>query len=536
MNRSLLIATCDFMILSIIAIANFSNTSEGTEKESAVVSISEELEQSLETSLKEVSQTSKELKDNLQKKEQDLIESKNREQALANAKKALEEKLKSEASKLSQKEKQLSKKEISLAESKRRENEKIALLEKEKLKAAEQNKKLSSLDNDLKNKNQKIAAQLKQLALAKGKSDVLAQLHQSLNKQILSEQLRLKNKDLELQTSAEESKKRNAEQLKQLNEISKLKLQMQKLKSNNQQQQNSSEFLKKELVALRKQKIETETLLKKLDRVNENVGLNNQNITKSVQNIIKHSNTQLENKMGENNKNLFVKIDKTISENQPKSMHSVFDQYREKKVILKINAIEKGLFGQKKIDKEIPGVVFSNNKKNYVLIYAKSTPLMWNHFLDKYHSLSMHIKGTKKTITHLHTFKLDPRLIVAEMGTTTEGSFKVSTQVHKYNNAVLVNPKSNQYAQFPLQLSNKNSRIINLPSSVSTRLFGKISPTGGLYVFSLNGDLIGMTTSQGKCVTLHKFIIEESFPLDDLQSKSSQRLFQKWEDRIKSLN
>ncbi len=536
MNRSLLIATCDFMILSIIGIANFSDTPGDSKEESPIVSISEELEQSLETSLKEASQNSKELKDHLNKKEQDLIESKKREQALANAKKALENKLKNEAAKLSQKEKQLSDKEKSLATSKKREKEKLALLEKEKQKVNEQNRKLINLDSDLKNKNREIDAQLKQLALAKEKSNALSQLHQSLNKQIKAEQLRLKNKDLELQSSTEESKQRQAEQLKQLNEIAKLKLQMQKLKSNNQQQNSSSEFLKQELIALRKQKVETEILLKKLDRVNESVGLNNKNITQSMQNIIKQSSTELENKIGENNKNLIVKIDKTISKNQPKSMHSVFEQYRDRKVILTINAIEKGIFGQKKINKEIPGVVFSTKDKDYALIFAKNSPLMWNHFLDKYHSLSIHIKGTKNSITHLHTFKDDPRVILAELNSTTERSFKVSKQVYKYNNAVLVNPKNSQYGQFPLQLTGKNSRIISLPSSVSTRLFGKLSPTGGLYVFSLNGDIIGMTTSQGKCLALHDFKLEESFPLNKLNTKVSQRQFQKWEERIKSLN
>jgi myosin heavy subunit len=518
------------MILSIIAIANFSGDDGDLGQQESVISISEELEQSMEQSLAEQNKSAKALKDDIHKKERDLIESKKREQALIESKKALEEQLQSKSDEVNKHINTLSDKEKKLAEAKKRELEKQKQIEKEEKRVAAQNQKISNLNKDLDRKKREIDAKLKEITLANEKAQALKDLKNTLNKQISEEKNRMKNKDSQLEKTIGESKKYREQTQQQLEEIANLKVQLQKMKSHNEKQVLSNENTQKQLLSLRAEKIQTQELLKKI----ETVGLNNQQIEKSVREIIKQSNNKIETKIGESKNDLIVKIDKAINENQPQSIHQIYTEYQNNKVTLLFEAKEKGIFGTKNIKKETDSIIFSYLKKDYALLHFKNSPLNW-HALDKFSSFSISIKGSSQAITQLHALKSDPRIILAECASKHSSSYKRNEQITKFNNAALINPKNNSYGEFPIQLKKKGNTIL-IPSSISTRLFGKLSPSAGSFVFSLNGELIGLTVQQGKCVSLNSIHFSESFAVKDLNNKSSVEKVNRWQNRINELN
>src|SRR5690606_4924829 len=89
--------------------------------------------------------------------------------------------------------------------------------------------------------------------------------------------------------------------------------------------------------------------------------------------------------------------------------------------------------------------------------------------------------------------------------------YRASPAPFKFQDAVLVGTTENYYGECRFEIDVSTPGYVKLDRSVVKGIFGKFNPSRGDFVFSKNGDLLGIMANSTYCLMLDNFPAAATF-------------------------
>ncbi len=96
----------------------------------------------------------------------------------------------------------------------------------------------------------------------------------------------------------------------------------------------------------------------------------------------------------------------------------------------------------------------------------------------------------------------------------------------RFQEVVVVQAVGDRYAEASVKLDPSAPGYLRVPTSVTNRIFGSFSPSRGDLVFSKNGDLIGFMVSNGRAVILRSTALAARMPIGNAFSPGTATLLE----------
>ena len=474
MNRSVLLVICDFLLLSILALAKF-DTSQTEEPEEMVQqkeqseAMEEDLIEVLRLSLTAEQAEREELLQQLQTKEQkintqeDLLSSK--DEKLTETMYSLEAlkesqiKLKQEQEALTQVQKQLKKdKALALADKQR--------ILKEKQHFLEENEELNA-------QNQKTIERLSEVE--KQRLEMVEQVGE-LKQQTASSAARLKflQEELREQQAAVAEYATTQERLEHEKRL--VELEKQALATKLEVAATETKVIKQQLLVARAD----------VEASRQNVEQMQQHATQLAAGVstLAESTDQ---------------IREEVKQLQPQSLNSIFDRFKKNRIWLEFTATREGLLGERDKQYTVRTILVTDGINAYAIMHTADTPFSKSGLSVV--AGSLHLGGRAYRIAEVAFLSVDPRIVVTSVPLELAESagvvpFSLALEPLRFPETVLIDSQESYFGESKFKLLSDSDRYMRMPSTVISRLFGEFSPKRSDLVFAKTGEFMGMMVNK----------------------------------------
>ena len=506
MSRSLLLVVCDFLLLSILALARFDVPEDATIAEDGQKIVSNAVIERISDGenyddvVAELEATNQTLLENLSDDKNDLLEQKLKlEDQIAQRKKELEEKENQIASRdalIADKQKEIQRSQEEARELQRKREE----IEKKREDLLKTNA-ASQKELELLSKN---------LAEAKKKSEQLAELKAKTEKEAAAFRVELA-KSLEKAKAEEkaaaeakaqlEDEKRRSDAL--VASTSKID---EKIDSLNQGLQGVGKDLKVvgEGLAGVGDKITSVTedvnsVKKDMSRVGEEMA----GVKKTVDGVgtqVESIKKDVEDSVAEQEKNF-----KKLTDVQAKSVNEIFTRYEQNKINLQLNFTHNSGFltGVREESFLMDSIIMVDGSFAYCLVHTRNSPFRLEPSTRKLIKVSGKVSSSKlKDDIQVKevAFMDDPRILIVPLYINpidlTKSSeiqvFKAPENPYLFSEAVVIDSKTGRFCQTDFVRDERDSRYIKVKHTSFAFITGEFDPGKGDLVFSQKGELLGI--------------------------------------------
>jgi len=499
MNRSLLLVVCDFLLLSILALARFDVPADATIAKDGQKIVSNAVIERISDGenyddvVAELEATNETLLENLSSDKDDLLEQKLK----------LEDQIAQRQKELEDKENQIASRDAVIADNQEEIKKSQAEAQELERKREEIEKKREALLQTNAASKKELELLSKNLADAKKKSDQLAELKAKTEKEAETFRVELA-KSIE-KVKAEE--KATAEAQAQLKDekrrgdalVASTAKFDEKIDSINAGLKGVGEDLKVVGQGLAGVGDKITNVTNDVNSVKQDVSRVGQEI-EGVGSKVENIKKEVEVSVAQQKENF-----KKLTDVQTKSLNEIFTRYDENKIKLKLTFTHKGGFmgATKKDTFEMDTIIMVDGSFAYSLVHARSSPFRLEPSVRKLTEVSGQINSPKLNnaieIKEV-AFMDDPRILIVplyinpkELEKTSEIEvFNAPQNPYLFSEAVVVNAKSGRFGQTDFIRDERDSRYIKVSHTNFAFITGKFDPGKGDLVFSQKGELLGI--------------------------------------------
>lgn len=488
MNRSVLLVICDFLLLSLLALAKFDEPP--VEEPEAIVApeqqqeaVEEDLIDVLRLSLEAEQAESNELERQLALKEKEIEE---RSDLLLNKDEKLEAAIQSltlledEQAQLLQEQQMLTQARMQLEQDKA-----LALADKERILQDKerilQEKQRMEARNDELNARTQIA--LERLNEVEQQRLAMVEEVGELKAQSASSTARLKFLQEELQEKEATVTEFASQQERLEHEKRVAEMEKQTLATQLEVASTETKVVKEQLVTARADVEATRASAKQLQEHATQLAAGVQTLAASTQ-----------------------QIREEVRQLQPLSINRIFKQFRDNRVQFEFSANHKGLLGSRDKQYAIPTVLVSDGAYAYAIVHIEDTPLQRGNLNTVTGVLRLGESAFR--VAQVGFLNADPRMVVAALpldeaeraGVTP---FAIALEPLRFPNAVIIDSQEDYFGEGGFKLLPDSDRYLRLPSTLFSRLFGEFSPKRSDLIFAKTGEFMGMmvTRKNGVLIT-----------------------------------
>ena len=499
MNRSLLLVVCDFLLLSILALARFDVPADATIAKDGQKIVSNAVIERISDGenyddvVAELEATNETLLENLSSDKDDLLEQKLK----------LEDQIAQRQKELEDKENQIASRDAVIADNQEEIKKSQAEAQELERKREEIEKKREALLQTNAASKKELELLSKNLADAKKKSDQLAELKAKTEKEAETFRVELA-KSIE-KVKAEE--KATAEAQAQLKDekrrgdalVASTAKFDEKIDSINAGLKGVGEDLKVVGQGLAGVGDKITNVTNDVNSVKQDVSRVGQEI-EGVGSKVENIKKEVEVSVAQQKENF-----KKLTDVQTKSLNEIFTRYDENRIKLKLTFTHKGGFmgATKKDTFEMDTIIMVDGSFAYSLVHARSSPFRLEPSVRKLTEVSGQISSPKlKNAIEVKevAFMDDPRILIVplyinpkELEKTSEIEvFNAPQNPYLFSEAVVVNAKSGRFGQTDFIRDERDSRYIKVSHTNFAFITGKFDPGKGDLVFSQKGELLGI--------------------------------------------
>lgn len=207
-----------------------------------------------------------------------------------------------------------------------------------------------------------------------------------------------------------------------------------------------------------------------------------------------------------------TELTQEIRENRPLAPNAIFQDFLTNRVQVDFSASRSGLFSESTRRKATQTILVSDGKNIFAVCHVEDTPLkLWNPGTDWEKLSGVLIRNFDLIPVHSLSFHAeDPRVVfmpvsAAEAQKLGGKIYRPSATPFKFQDAVLVGATENYYGECRFEIDATTPGYVKLDRNVLKGLFGKFNPSRGDFVFSKNGDLLGIMANSTYCLMLNNF-------------------------------
>ena len=524
MNRSLLLVVCDFLLLSILALARFDVPKDaewvkGDKKlvdKEVVARISDG--ESYDDVVAELEATNETLLENLSSDKDDLVKQKE----------DLEEQIAQRRRELAEKEEQIASRDATIAQNEA--DIQTAKEESEKLEAQRreiEKKREELLQNNAASKKE-LELLAKNLADAKKRSDELAALKEQKERETESMKVQLaatqEKAKAEEQRAAEakalllEEKKRSDALVASTTKID------EKIDNLNQGLQGVGQDLKQVGEGLAGVGDKIASVTDEVSSVRQDVTSVREDVTKVGQEVqgVRETVSDVSEEVagvGSRVETIQQEVAETaaeqqenfrkLSERQTKSVNEIYSKYQDNKIKLSFSFSYLGGFlgSEKKENFSMDSIIMVDGSFAYTLVHAKESPFRLHPQTRKLISVSGEITSPKlKAPIQVKeiAFMDDPRILIVPLYVNPVDLRKSSTielfqspgNPYLFSEAVVVDAKEQRFGQTDFVRDERDARYIKVRHTRFAFVTGAFDPGKGDLVFSQKGEVLGIMVNR----------------------------------------
>lgn len=489
MNKTLMLVICDFLLLSMLALARFDPPEEKPEvtlnatassatAEAELIELLEESLQSELTSRENLTGDLTETREDLQAKARALEE---REAALEATRKDLKQKS-AEAKQLAATKAQIKAEKQQLAE--------------EKARVEEERTQLAHRFDDTRTELEKANSERVELATTLGQvkeeSSVTKERLAQTEEALIAREIALAEREAALK-AAEEEKDRLAQESEQLNrKLEVAKAERRLLEQNLAQEQQEKQQLQ----------AEKEAAFARAERLGERVSELGEGVTQIGEGV---STIQAASE----------KIQEEIEASRPQTMSEIFTRFQSNRATIQFTSMERNAFGiLKQRNYESKSILISDTDgRIHLVTHTNNTPFAFSKNPNNLSAISLKVSlaGRSLTINQVGFLGTDPRLLFIPLPkrvVTSEGleTFPLALQPERWEEAVLVKNDESNFGSAGFRRLTSSDRFLKIDRPALGELFAEFASSRGDLAFTKNGQFIGALTDTNHAVVINAFL------------------------------
>jgi len=482
MNKTLMLVICDFLLLSMLALARFDPpeeapkptldaTASSATAEAELISLLEESLESELSSRENLNQDLVDTREDLQEKARLLAE---REAALEVTQQNLTQKS-DEAAALAESKMAIEVQQQQLTAEK-------AQIEAEREKLATRFENTRTQLEDANNERVQLASTLGQL---KADSSVTKERLNQTEEELIAREIALAEREAALK-AAEAEKQRLLEQSTQLNKQLEVAMAERRLLEEN----------------LSKEQAEKAQAFARNEQLNANVSELGQGVSKLGQGVDSLNQTS-------------AQIQKEIIDSRPQTMSEIFTRFQNNRADIRFTSSEKNLLGVTvQRNYESKSILITDTQgETYIVTHANDTPFSLSKNPENLlsASISLKIAGKQLNITRIGFLATDPRLIfipipsflIASTGIQT---FQLALQPDRWEEAVLIKNDESNFGSTGFRRLTSTERFLKMERPATGELFADFASSRGDLAFTKTGKFIGALTDTKHAVVIQDFV------------------------------
>lgn len=202
-------------------------------------------------------------------------------------------------------------------------------------------------------------------------------------------------------------------------------------------------------------------------------------------------------------------LSEEIRRSQPKTPNSIYSEFLENRVEASFFAARNSLLGPVHRSQSPNTILISfGDDRIFAVFHIRETGLSLSDSTD-WERLTGRLsrEETRAPIRQIGFLAVDPRVVVVPVDPNIAeelGAFiyPVATEPFKFSEAVLVGASGDYYGESPFRLNSNHPRYVRMETRVLSRFSGDFSPSAGDLVFSKTGEVIGLMINREFCVLL----------------------------------
>ena len=469
MNRSLLLVVCDFLLLSLLALADFEQSGKPVVAESEAPGAQSIEETAVDSGMMDLLASALAAEQSAQSElEQKLAEAESSLSELEASRSQLSEDLAEKERLIAEREKLLAEREERLAEV-RAEAERIAqekaAAEEQALSAARERDQIAAERAAAKEETEKLSAEVEQLA---SRADTSARELEERSRELARLEAELAARSQRLQEA--EIERARAESARQ------------QLATQVESAEREKQILSSTLESAR-QTINSER------REKEQLRQQTENLTEGVTRLAEASS----------------EITEEVRSLRPKTTNEIYQEVDAARVKIRFEGARSGLFGENEINEAVDTVVTRIDGKPFVWIQLEQTPFAdpeRRKFLNRL-EVYLEANGTRFRVPQLGVLEQNRSLLflplteslVERIGTKV---FPASQSPFRFEDLVVVDMPASRYGESSFQIDTSRPGQIEIDNRVFSALFGEFSPGPGDMAFTRTGEFLGIVTDPGQ--------------------------------------
>ena len=526
MNKTLMLIICDFLLLSMLALARF-DTPEGepaprlegkaSAERSAEGELVKALEESLEAELEsreDLSRDLSETRESLEAKARRLAE---REAALESTRERLQTEERTA--------KELRESKARLAEERERIAEEKAALEtrREELEA-----KVETTRSELEAANEERVELAKNVGDLKETATTARERLQRTREDLEAREVALAEREAALREAREQAEKLAGEREALNRRLEVARAERKLLEKNLTEEQ-------KEKVALQREK---EEAFARTERLTENVSELGQGVSRldeGVSRLDKGVRTLSESS---------EKIREEMEEARPRTMSEIFTRFQNNRAVIRFTTTEGTLFGgTTEKTYESRSILVEGDDGVFLVTHAANTPFAFgrNHGNLRDVRLTLELGGREVSVGRIGFLSADPRLVFIPVpGSAVRGSgletFRLARQPERWEEAVLVKNDESNFGRTGFRRLTTSKRFLKMDRPALGELFSEFASSRGDLAFSKNSRFIGVLADPKHAVVIDRFLAAGALELgDDFAPETADQTLDRLEDRLRKL-
>ena len=518
MNRTLMLVMCDFLLLSMLALARFDPPQEKPEPEldatassaTAEAELIELLEESLQAeqgSRENLSSDLQETRETLEEKARLLEE---REAALAATMANLEQ-TSAEAEALARAKAEVEARQSEIAAEREQLAQRFEATREELQKASEERVQLANTLGTVKEERSISEERLKQT-----------------EKELREREAQLARREAELR-EAEEEKARLAREQAELNKALEVAQTERRLLSEN----------------LTKEQREKAQAFARTERLTENVGVLGQGVSQLGQGV-----TQLGQGVSQIGQEVTTisrsseEIKKEMEAARPRTMSEIFTRFQENRATIRFTSQERGLLGGTvQRSYESRSILVTGQDGNYYLVtHSNNSPFSFSKSARvERASLSIGTGSERMPINQIGFLASDPRLIfipLPKIFAENSGleAFPLALQPERWEEAVLIKNDESNFGRTEFRRLTSSARFLKMERPALGELFADFAASRGDLAFTKNSQFIGLLTDTRHAVVIDDFVASAVLDLGNrFDSEKARETIDRLKDRVRRL-
>ncbi|MEM7672440.1 MAG: hypothetical protein AAF212_03775 [Verrucomicrobiota bacterium] len=273
----------------------------------------------------------------------------------------------------------------------------------------------------------------------------------------------------------------------------------------------------------RAQRLRTELRVAETERNLISKNLENAQIQLETVQIEKQALQQQTEKLSEGVSNLAQtsqEIRKEIQDSLPQSPANIFSQFKNERVAMRWTASYSGMFGTRNRQFESMGLLVTTREGSRIVFLTEGTPFKAVSSGSTPNSVRLEIEnstGRTNRPQRIQFSEVDPRIafIPIPEDFEIEASIQFSKDPFRFDEAVMVRPGNGFYGEADYRVSPGSDQVLEMDSRILSGLFGDFNPDQGDFVFALTGNLVGIMVNKDRAIRIENTASSQSILLNE---------------------